>query len=86
MQRPPDFGSMSPQPPAGQEIYLRRPSRYDLDGKSQVAFAQVIELARTKKESAIGYISKDGQMRLVPKPAELRVYSTEDRVIVIADD
>ena len=86
MQRPPDFGSVSPQPPAGQEIYLRRPSRYDLDGNSQVAFAQVIELARTKKESAIGYISKDGQMRLVPKPAELRAYSTEDRVIVIADD
>ncbi len=51
-----------------------------------MAFAQVIELARTKKESAIGYISKDGQMRLVPKPAELRAYSTEDRVIVIADD
>ena len=65
---------------------MRRPSRYGLDERGQVAFAQVIELARTKKESAIGYISKDGQMRLVPKHAELRAYSTEDRVIVIADD
>ena len=71
---------------SGSEIYLRRPSRYHRPTNEPETFAQITELARTKKETAIGYITKAGLMRLAPKPKETHTYSAEDRIIVIADD
>ena len=43
--------------PAGQEIYLRRPSRYHLPEDRTTSFALVAELCRHKHETAIGYIT-----------------------------
>lgn len=71
---------------AGQEIYLRRPSRYHTIPDKPMTFAQIGELARTKKETAIGYISHTGVMRLAPGPKEAHQYAADDRIIVIADD
>lgn len=70
----------------GSEIYLRRPSRYHAPTEQPETFAQIGELARTKKETAIGYITKAGLMRLAPKPKEAHTYQADDRIIVIADD
>jgi len=70
----------------GQEIYLRRPSRYHTLTDKPETFAQIGELARTKKETAIGYITHTGVMRLAPKPKEAHTYASDDRIIVIADD
>lgn len=42
---------------AGQEIYLRRSSRYQLPEDAPISFAQVAELCRHKHETAIGYIT-----------------------------
>ncbi|KAL0047458.1 hypothetical protein WJX82_003858 [Trebouxia sp. C0006] len=71
---------------SGQEIYLRRPSRYHTLTDKPETFAQIGELARTKKETAIGYITHTGVMRLAPKPKETHTYASDDRIIVIADD
>lgn len=71
---------------SGQEIYLRRPSRYHTLTEKPETFAQIGELARTKKETAIGYITQTGIMRLAPKPKEAHQYASDDRIIVIADD
>ena len=71
---------------AGQEIYLRRPSRYHTLGDKPETFAQIGEMARTKKETAIGYITTSGVMRLAPRPKESHTYASDDRIIVIADD
>ncbi|KAL3139211.1 hypothetical protein ABBQ32_005982 [Trebouxia sp. C0010 RCD-2024] len=71
---------------AGQEIYLRRPSRYHTIPDKAETFAQIGELARTKKETAIGYITHAGIMRLAPRPKEAHQYAPDDRIIVIADD
>ncbi|KAA6419289.1 MAG: hypothetical protein FRX49_10813 [Trebouxia sp. A1-2] len=71
---------------SGSEIYLRRPSRYHTLTDKPETFAQIGELARTKKETAIGYITHTGVMRLAPKPKEAHTYASDDRIIVIADD
>lgn len=65
---------------------MRRPSRYHLPDVRPTSFAQVIELTRTKHESAIGYITREGSMKLGPLPADEHQYHAEDRVIVIADE
>ena len=70
----------------GQEIYLRRPSRYHTLEDKPETFAQIGEMARTKKETAIGYITTSGVMRLAPRPKESHQYASDDRIIVIADD
>lgn len=71
---------------AGQEIYLRRPSRYHTPDDVPETFAQIGELARSKKETAIGYITSSGVMRLAPRPKDSHTYASDDRIIVIADD
>ena len=70
----------------GSEIYLRRPSRYHAPTDEPETFAQIGELARTKKETAIGYITKAGLMKLAPRPKTEHTYQPDDRIIVIADD
>lgn len=65
---------------------MRRPSRYHTIPDKAETFAQIGELARTKKETAIGYITHAGIMRLAPRPKEAHQYAPDDRIIVIADD
>ena len=43
---------------AGQEIYLRWPSRYHLQESEPTSFGQIEELCRMKSETAIGYITE----------------------------
>ena len=43
---------------AGQEIYLRWPSRYHLQEAEPTSFGQIEELCRMKRETAIGYITE----------------------------
>lgn len=38
----------------GQEIYLRRPERYSLTSQRSVSFADVVERARLRRETALG--------------------------------
>lgn len=65
---------------------MRRPSRYHTLTGEPETFAQIGELARTKKETAIGYITHTGIMRLAPKPKHTHTYASDDRIIVIAND
>lgn len=69
----------------GSEIYLRRPGRYQLPEDSEVAFAQVGELCRLRREIAIGYISEEGQVRMAPPSTIVHTYTPNDRIIVIAE-
>ncbi|KAK9836266.1 hypothetical protein WJX81_000586 [Elliptochloris bilobata] len=70
----------------GQEIYLRRPDAYRLVGCT-AAFEQVAELARGQgcSETAIGYITQEGAMRLAPRAANQHKYQANDRIVVIAN-
>ncbi|KAK9815434.1 hypothetical protein WJX72_003650 [[Myrmecia] bisecta] len=70
----------------GQEIHLRRPSRYLLPKEQPTSFAQITELARQRKETAIGYITKAGAMTLAPSCGDMHVYTPADRVVVIAEE
>ncbi|KAK9797373.1 hypothetical protein WJX73_006662 [Symbiochloris irregularis] len=69
----------------GQEIYLRRPSRYQLLEDVPMAFAEVAELCRKKCETAIGYITASGNLKLAPPAKEQIKYTKDDRIVVIAN-
>ncbi|MBA9002913.1 MULTISPECIES: hypothetical protein [Thermomonospora] len=78
--------------PAGSEIYLKPAADYLRPG-ARADFATVIEAARRRGETAIGYRRRD-RFHLPPdygvvlnpdKAAELTL-SADDRVIVIAED
>ncbi|KAK9917305.1 hypothetical protein WJX75_002985 [Coccomyxa subellipsoidea] len=68
----------------GQEIYLRRPIHYALPDEEPVTFAQVSELLRKEDELAIGFITKDGHMKLAPRAAEQHKFDPDDRLVVIS--
>ncbi|EIE27753.1 hypothetical protein COCSUDRAFT_55736 [Coccomyxa subellipsoidea C-169] len=68
----------------GQEIYLRRPIHYALPDEEPVTFAQLSELLRKEAELAIGFITKDGHMKLAPRAAEQHKFDPDDRLVVIS--
>ncbi|CAK0785418.1 hypothetical protein CVIRNUC_008627 [Coccomyxa viridis] len=68
----------------GQEIYLRRPTRYALPDDAPVSFAQVAELLRKHGELALGYITQDGHMRLAPRAVAEHCFNENDRLIILA--
>ncbi|CAL8463710.1 g3244 [Coccomyxa elongata] len=68
----------------GQEIFLRRPIHYALPDEDSVTFAQLSELLRKEDELAIGFITKDGHMKLAPRAAEKHKFDPNDRLIVIS--
>lgn len=69
----------------GNEVYLRRPERYGLEGGGWHSFAEVGELARLRQETAIGYIAGDGQLHLVPDSAAQLHFDKDSRVVVLSD-
>lgn len=69
----------------GNEVYLRRPERYGLNGGSH-AFAEVGELARLRGETAIGYINAEGRLHLVPNSCSEAHYGKDARVVVLSEN
>jgi Trk K+ transport system NAD-binding subunit len=78
--------------PEGSEIYLKPMSNYVVTGKP-INFATVVEAARRRNETAIGYrimadAGKTGKsygVRTNPKKSEKVIFAPEDRVIVISE-
>ncbi len=76
----------------GSEIYLRPASTYVLPGAS-VDFYTVLEAARRRGETAIGYrvaeLARSSEhsygVRVNPRKAEARTFAPEDKIIVLAD-
>jgi ion channel POLLUX/CASTOR len=78
--------------PEGSEIYLKPVADYVQAGRP-VNFYTVLEAARRRDETAIGYRlvsqAKDGDksygVRTNPKKSEIVTFATEDKVIVLAE-
>lgn len=43
----------------GQEVYLRPPASFNIPLNQPISFAEIQELARIKRQTALGYISTD---------------------------
>jgi ion channel POLLUX/CASTOR len=79
--------------PAGSEIYLKPAAAYVRTG-TPVDFYTVVEAARRRGESAIGYrIAADVKnadraygIQLNPKKSEMLSFTAEDRIVVLAED
>ena len=79
--------------PEGSEIYLKPVSQYVQPGKS-VNFYTVIDAARQRGEIAIGYrikakckdAKKDYGVVVNPRKSEKITYTTEDKIIVVAEN
>ncbi|GAB4818940.1 hypothetical protein N2152v2_005986 [Parachlorella kessleri] len=69
----------------GQEIYLRRPERYSLDSGHSATFAEVVELARLRGETALGYVTGDGSLALAPEAMSRHHFTKSSRVVVMAE-
>lgn len=67
----------------GNELYLRRPERYGLNGGAH-SFAEVGELARLRSETCIGYITADGRLVLVPDSVSATHFSKDSRLVVLS--
>jgi hypothetical protein len=79
--------------PEGAEIYLKPVSDYVATGQS-VNFYTVVEAARRRGETALGYritseasdAGKSYGVHTNPKKSELVTFAPEDKIIVIAED
>ena len=79
--------------PEGAEIYLKPISNYITTGES-VNFYTVVEAARRRGETALGYrisseandASKSYGVHTNPKKSEQVMFAAEDKIIVIAED
>ena len=79
--------------PEGSEIYLKPMSEYVATGQP-VNFATVVEAARRRNETAIGYrtmadagnAEKSYGVRTNPKKSEKVIFAPEDKVIVISEE
>lgn len=70
----------------GQEVRLREPADYHIHDLKKTSFAEVAEYARTKSETAIGYVSMQGELFLAPEAGHKHVYRNTDHVVVIAKE
>ncbi|GAB4822281.1 hypothetical protein N2152v2_009327 [Parachlorella kessleri] len=71
--------------PGSQGIYLRKPECFNLDGARLVPFAEVVELARLRGETALGHVAGDGTLALSPGAAAAHLYGGRgSRVVVLA--
>lgn len=68
----------------GNELYLRRPERYGVNGGSH-SFAEVGELARLRHETCIGFITGEGRLVLVPDSESTTHFSKEARLVVLSE-
>ena len=71
----------------GAEIYIRDPSYYrlDCDNSQPLAFADIAEAARQQKETALGYILRDGAVISAPHANDKQKLHIGDRIIALAD-
>jgi hypothetical protein len=72
----------------GQAIFLRS-SRFfrinpDVSGET-VKFSRIMECARARGETAIGIMTREGDLRLAPSADFQYTFRCGDRVVVIAD-
>ena len=49
-------------------------------------FAEVIEAARRLKQTAMGYVLRDGSIRMVPAASSCHRFMEGDQIIVLAQD
>ncbi|DBB14997.1 hypothetical protein WJX82_007629 [Trebouxia sp. C0006] len=70
----------------GQEVRLREPADYHIHDLKNTTFAEVAEYARTKTETAIGYVSMQGELFLAPEAGHKHVYRNTDHVVVFAKE
>ncbi|KAL3158654.1 hypothetical protein ABBQ32_011397 [Trebouxia sp. C0010 RCD-2024] len=70
----------------GQEVRLREPADYHIHDLKKTTFAEVAEYARTKTETAIGYVSMQGELFLAPEAGHKHIYRSTDHVVVIAKE
>ena len=79
--------------PEGSEIYLKPAINYIKPG-TEVDFYTVIESARRRNETAIGYrllknkrnVSEKYGVKINPKKSNKITFTEEDRIIVLAED
>mmetsp|Transcript_19941 Transcript_19941/g.60258 ORF Transcript_19941/g.60258 Transcript_19941/m.60258 type:complete len:961 (+) Transcript_19941:333-3215(+) len=67
----------------GQGISLQRPSAYGINGNMPVAFLDVQERARSRGETAIGYLEEAGPLHLAPHAMLRRAFNGGDRIIIV---
>jgi hypothetical protein len=53
----------------GQEVYLRPPASFNIPLQQPISFAEIQELARSTKQTALGYISTDTSQQATPETA-----------------
>ena len=72
---------------AGAEIYLRNLTHYGISDGSErpVIFSEVAEKARQHKETALGYIMRDGTVLSAPDAHHKQMLHVGDRIIALAD-
>lgn len=82
---PPLLMPTTPSPASLHPQYLRRPTRYGLDGTH--SFAEVCELARLRGETCIGFLTggADGRLVLVPEATSTADYNEDARIIVLSE-
>lgn len=71
----------------GHAIFLRssRFFRIDPDKAEPAKFSRIVECARARGETAIGIMTREGDLRLAPSAEFLYTFRNGDRVVVIAD-
>jgi hypothetical protein len=68
----------------GCELYLLTPASFGFNVGEQLAFAEVQEVGRLLRRTAIGVVS-DGHIELVPDNAWRWTVQSNDRIAAIAD-
>lgn len=72
----------------GQAIFLRSSRFFRIDpdqATDPVKFSRIIECARARGETAIGIMTREGDLRLAPSADFMYTFRNGDRVVVIAD-
>lgn len=70
----------------GVEVNLRDPIDYDLNDLRPTTFAVVSEFARRRRETAIGYVTRQGVIVLAPTAADTHLFRNTDHIVVLSKD
>ena len=64
----------------------RDPIDYDLNDIRPTTFAVVSEFARRRRETAIGYVTRQGVIVLAPTAADTHLFRNTDHIVVLSKD
>lgn len=64
----------------------RDPIDYDLNDLRPTTFAVVSEFARRRRETAIGYVTRQGVIVLAPTAADTHLFRNTDHIVVLSKD